>query len=291
MATLAQLQAEPWWNREIVTPELAGLGDELRRRTGRPADAYGTKGNTAHLRGGHRSQEWILNSAFCTSRTYTVQSGLTAEQLRHIAACDWTPGDWGTAANRALMVAITKRVLAALRAGQLDGVREVIGTLDGSTVYAYRYDGTTFSADTSHLDHLHLTFDRRRMRDSALMAKVADTITGDDMQLTDVVFTETLADGKTVQRTVGECLRIMFVRTGYIGNTWIPQFSAELRASLAEILKAANDDPTTTVTMTDADQDALVDGLVSGVVAQLDVPTPAEIADAVVDEQHARLAE
>lgn len=185
MATLAQLESEPYWDREVVTVELAGLGVELRRRTGRPADAFGAKGNIAHLRGGHRSQEWILHSAFCTSRTYTVQSGLTAEQARYIAAFDWTPGEWGTAANRALMVEVTRRELAALRAGQLVGVTEVIGTLDGKTVHGERANGTTFSADDSHLDHLHNTFDRRRMHDAALMARIADLITGDDMALRD----------------------------------------------------------------------------------------------------------
>lgn len=185
MATLAQLDAEPYWDREIVTAELAALGADLRRRTGRPADAFGSKGNTSHLNGGHRSQEWIQHSVFCTNHTYTVQSSLTAEQLRHIAACDWTPDEWGTAANRTLMVGITRRLLAAMRAGELSGVREVIGTLDGKTVHAERYNGDRFSADSSHLDHVHVTFDRRRMHDAALMARVADLIIGDDDMLKD----------------------------------------------------------------------------------------------------------
>lgn len=236
------ITSEIWWTREIVTAELDHLGDTLVSRTGRPATAFGAKGNTAHLRGGHRSQEWILNSEYVSPKgsTYTVQSGLTAEQLRHIAAADWTPGVWGTAANRALMVAITKRLVTAMRAGQLSGVREVIGTLDGKTVHGERADGSTFSADDSHLDHVHLTFDRRRMRDAALMAKVADLIVGDEMlDLTQQV----PIDDKTT--TLKEWFRIVSARTNYLGNV----FTAELRTRLDALLVAAQNDGDTTVVL------------------------------------------
>ncbi|MEO3742485.1 hypothetical protein [Plantactinospora sp. B5E13] len=67
MPTYAQLQAETWWGRELTTPELAWLGAELCRRTGRPRGAFGTKGDNNHLRGAHRSQEWILKSRYATS--------------------------------------------------------------------------------------------------------------------------------------------------------------------------------------------------------------------------------
>jgi len=242
MVTLAQLDAEPYWDREVVTPELSALGVELRQRTGRPATAFGAKGNTSHLRGGHRSGEWIAKSIYCTSRTYTAQSGLTAEQLRHIAACDWTPGDWGTAANRALMVAITKRLLAAMRAGQLAGVREVIGTLDGKTVHAERYDGTRFSADDSHLDHVHLTFDRRRMRDAALMARVADLITGEDMSFLDEP--QQVSGGRTGAQMITDLWYATFK-----GNPLaVEQASLKrVEALLAETLAAAKDDGDVTV--------------------------------------------
>lgn len=180
MATLAQLRSEPWWDREIVTVELDWLGDELCRRTGRPRGAFGSKGNTAHLKGAHRSQEWILNSRFCTSRTSTVQSGLTATQARHIAGGDFTPGDWGTATNRALMVEQTTRLRNALVRGQLAGVTQVIGTLNGRTVVGTRPDGSTFSSDDSHLEHWHLTFDRRRCADRSVMERVLAVALGED---------------------------------------------------------------------------------------------------------------
>jgi len=181
MATLLELQAETWWGREVVTSELTWLGDELCRRTSRPADAAGDKGNASHLNGGHRSQEWILNSRWCTNRTYTVQSGLSAEQLRHIAAFDFGPGVWGTAENRRLMVVQTGRLIAAAKAGRLAGVRQIIGTLDGKTVIGYDVaTGRTFASDLSHLDHWHLTFDRRQMRNRALMERIVAIALGED---------------------------------------------------------------------------------------------------------------
>lgn len=197
MPTLAQLQAESWWVREIVTPELNWLADELCRRTGRPRVAAGTKGDQNHLRGAHRSQEWILNSRYCTDRRYTVQSGLTAEQARHIAGFDFTPAAWGSATNRKLMVEQTGRLVAALRAGQLSGVLEVIGTLDGKTVYGIAADGTRFSADSSHLDHWHLTFDRRRLRDRALMERVLKVALGINVGVEDDSMFCKYGDGKS----------------------------------------------------------------------------------------------
>jgi hypothetical protein len=184
VATAAQLRAEPYWNREIVTAELDHLGNELCRRAGQPRVAFGSKGNTVHLSGAHRSQEWIENSQFCTSRTYTVQPGLTAVQKRHVAGADFTPAEWGTARNRQLMVAQTRRLVTALKAGRLAGVREVIGTLDGRTVVGTRTDGSTFSSDRSHLEHWHLTFDRRRLTDRALMERILAVALGEDDDMT-----------------------------------------------------------------------------------------------------------
>lgn len=182
MPSLAQLQAEPWWRREVITAELAWLGDELCRRTNRPRSAWGDKGNEAHLNGGHRSQEWILNSDWCNNSSYTVQSGLSAEQLRHIGAGDFTPETWGSATNRALMVTHTGNLFAAARAGRLTGLRQIFGTLDGRRPIGLNVlSNSTTVPDDSHLDHLHFTFDRRYLRDAALMARIADIVTGDDM--------------------------------------------------------------------------------------------------------------
>lgn len=189
MPTYAQLQAESWWNREIRTDELKWLGDELCRRTRRPRTAAGDKGDQFHLNGAHRSQEWILRSRWCTSRTYTVQSGLTGEPLRHIAGFDFTPG------SAAEMVAQCKRLMAALKAGKLEEVREFYGNVDGDKVV----DGwdnlrnRAATSDSSHLWHFHLSIDRTKLRDRELMERIVVIALGDpqpeedDMQLDDQV--------------------------------------------------------------------------------------------------------
>lgn len=198
MPSYSQLEAEPWWGREIVTDELDWLGDELCRRTGRPRSAFGSKGNNAHLSGGHRSQEWLKNSDWCENRSYTVQSGLTESQARHIGAFDWTPGSWGTAANRALMVTHTKALFAAARSGRLTGMRQIFGTLDGRTAIGLNVQTNSLTyPDASHVEHLHGTFDRTRMRDIALMTRIADIITGDDMSWTENLTAGADAGGKT----------------------------------------------------------------------------------------------
>ena len=214
--TYAQLEAEQWWGREVRTTELKWLGDELCRRTGAPATSIGTKGNNCHLNGGHRSQEWITHSQFCTNRHYTVQSGLTAEQRRHLAALDRTPLAWGTVANRAQVAVETKRLLDAAKAGKLKGVTQIEGTLDGKTPFGYNVEtGTTFTPDVSHLDHWHLTFDRRYLTDMALMRRIAAAVLGSPAGGIRILFSQsekvTAADpvGKEVYIAPGSSVLIM----------------------------------------------------------------------------------
>lgn len=176
MPTYTQLETESYWDHEVITTELDWLGDELCRRTGRPRDAAGTKGDNNHLNGGHRSQEWILNSRWCTSRTYTVQTGLTATQARHIAALDFTPG------SAEQMIAQCKRLMAAMKAGQLDEVRELYGNVNGDQ-WVDGWDNLNdraVTSDDSHLWHWHLTFDRRHLTNRALMERIVSIVMGDD---------------------------------------------------------------------------------------------------------------
>jgi hypothetical protein len=174
MPTYAELQAEPWWNREIVPEPLRDMGGRLCSAYGRPLNAYGVKGDNLHLYGSHRSQEWILNSRYATSRTNTVQSGLTAEQLRHVAGFDFNPG------STARMMEICARLDREVRAGRLEQVLAWYGNLDGDN----RVDGydnirnRLATSDSSHLWHLHMTLDRRLVADAASMRRVADVLLG-----------------------------------------------------------------------------------------------------------------
>lgn len=174
MATLEQLQAEPWWGRELTTSPMEGLGLQLRAAYKAGPLSVGIKGNERHLNGGHRSQEWIRNSRYCTNDTYTVQSGLSGNQLRYCSALDFTPAEWGSTDNRNKMKVLTKRMVDAMKAGHCDEVIEVFGTLDGRNVTGWRNDlNVVVTSDSSHLDHLHLRFDRRYCNDNAVMSKVA----------------------------------------------------------------------------------------------------------------------
>lgn len=182
MPTKQQLEAESWWNREIVHSELRRLGDRMCATFNRPRSAAGDKGNEVHLRGAHRSQEWIKNSQYCTNRSYTVQSGLSSTQARWVAGFDFTPGNWGTAANRQLVAQITKRLIDAAKAGRLNGVIEIGGTLNGSSATGWHVtQSRVLNFDSSHLDHVHLTLDRTNVDSRTVMDNVFDVMTGGDM--------------------------------------------------------------------------------------------------------------
>ncbi|MFC6015370.1 hypothetical protein ACFP2T_04050 [Plantactinospora solaniradicis] len=241
MPTHAQLQAESWWSREILTPELDWLGDELCRRTKRPRGAFGNKGDSNHLRGAHRSQEWILKSRYATSRTYTVQSGLTAVQQRHLAGVDFTPG------STSQMIAQCKRIYAAMRAGQLEEVREFYGNVDGNKVV----DGwdnvrnRAASSDSSHLWHWHLTLDRRHCANKHLMERILAIALGDPV--------EEDVDDATIDKIATR------TKTKVMADTGIQQLLArvqQLTVDQATLLDAAGRDPT--------DEKAIVDGVLAG---------------------------
>lgn len=171
--TYAQLQAEPWWSREIYTDAMRWLAGALTKHFGTPAVNAGCKGDNQHLNGGHRSQEWILNSRYCTSRSYTVEGGLTGEQPRYLSALDYTP------ATREVMLQISQRLDAATRAGHLEEVVEWFGNTNNDQ----RVDGwnniknAVASSDSSHLWHLHLRVGRRWANDMAGAQRIFAVLT------------------------------------------------------------------------------------------------------------------
>lgn len=203
MATYAQLEAEPWWGREIVTQAMTGAGLMLCGAYDVGANAFGTKGNNRHLNGAHRSQEWIKNSQFCTNTTYTVQSGLSATQARLIAGLDFTPGVWGSSDNRAKMINITERLDSAYLRGDLNGiVRQFFGTKNGTTVFGRDVPtGRIISADDSHLDHAHVGVNRAIADDNEALARIAQIMIGGTMTTDDVVVGTSILWDKAANRS------------------------------------------------------------------------------------------
>lgn len=296
MATLSQLEAEPWWDREIVTSPMVGLGLQLRGAYGTGALSIGIKGNVAHLSGGHRSQEWIKNSAWCTNRNYATQAGLAGDQLRYCSALDFAPAAWGSADNRAKMIVLTRRVIDAMKAGRCDELVEVFGTLDGEKVAGWRNDlNVAVSSDSSHLDHIHLRFDRRYVNDNAVMSRTAAILLEDDMAFD----AEEKADVRTLPWTyngagVGENTSTGNQTNGQPNRQILSYFDellkgirsikamvpAGMQAKLDAILAAAQDDGDTTVVLP---PDAIAD--LQDIKAAL-----AAVPDAVLDAEAGRLA-
>lgn len=158
MATLVQLQAEVWWRDEFVPPSLQKLIVDLRAFYGVPAANIGSKGDENHLRGYHRSRNWVKNSAYCTNRTYSVsetpgnRSGGNGDWL---AALDITIA-------RDELLAMCQRLDEGVRSGHFEKITEWYGNDDGDT----RVDGydnvrnQLATSDASHLWHCHISFDR-----------------------------------------------------------------------------------------------------------------------------------
>lgn len=157
VATQQEMYADRYFRAEIVPGALDWLGDEMCRRTGRPREAAGTKGDWRHYNGGHRSQRFILFSPYCTNRTYSLDPGISGSMLDWVAAFDFTPG------SATEMVAQCRRILAAMKAGLLDEVEEFFGNVDGDQVV----DGwnnvldRAATSDSTHLWHWHARFKRR----------------------------------------------------------------------------------------------------------------------------------
>jgi hypothetical protein len=310
MASYAELESEPWWDREIPTSPMNGLGLQLRAAYGTDALSFGIKGNNKHLSGGHRSQEWILNSQYVDppGSTYTVQTGLTSTQLRHLSAFDFTPGVWGTTDNRNKMKVLTKRVIDAMKAGQIDELDECFGTLDGVNVTGWNNDrNATITADSSHLDHIHCRFDRRFCDSNAVMSRLAAIMLGENEMTPGqeyklhvinyrvdaivharsavVVPAFTATDGTTYAGFTEQCQMGIMLATIQQGT------SVDIPALVNQAITEAANDPTVEFTPTPEEIDALAQQVAAGVTATIDVPTAQENATATVEEFQKELAD
>lgn len=176
MPTYDQLDNEAAWRDEYEPPALKALAAGLRAAF--PGCGVWGRGDNNHLRGYHRSRRWIQESQFCTDRTYSVSRTVG----------DRSGGDrnWACALDfgdvpQAELLAVCKRLDAAVRAGRLEKITEWYGNLGGDE----RVDGydniadRLASADSSHLTHLHMSFDRGRANEDH--SDVLAVLIGEDM--------------------------------------------------------------------------------------------------------------
>jgi len=183
---------DPYYIAEVTPASIGELGRGLCAAYNRPSSAFGSKGNTVHYSGYHRSRRWILRSTDSAygSADYSVRQTLDKSGDENwISAFDFTPGSWGTPGNRALMRELTGRVYNAAKARdpRLSSLREFAGTINGTSVITFNCsDGSLKGAfDSSHLDHVHGSLWRSRAANdhSGILA----VMLGDDMaQLDDI---------------------------------------------------------------------------------------------------------
>lgn len=158
MPSYDQLDNEEAWRDEVAAPALAVLASRLRSHF--PGAGVWIRGDNGHVRGYHRSRRWINTSVYCTDRNYSVTRTLGDRQ--------GGDGDWSCAIDiavaQSLLIPMCQRLDAACRAGRLEKITEWFGNTGGDQ----RVDGwdnisnRVTSAGSSHLTHLHISFDRGR---------------------------------------------------------------------------------------------------------------------------------
>lgn len=158
MPSYADMQSEPCYVAEVSPPALTRLANALRARF--PGAEVGQRGDNHHLNGYHRSRRWIRESRFCTNGTYSVSR--TSGDKSGGDANWYTAIDIGVAADD--LFAMCRRLDAAVRAGVLEKVTEWYGNFGGDDIVD-GFDNIAnrlASSDSSHLKHLHISFDRGR---------------------------------------------------------------------------------------------------------------------------------
>lgn len=162
MPSYAELGEEQAWQDEFAAPALSVLASRLRAHY--PDAGVWIRGDNDHLRGYHRSRRWIQTSIHCTNRVYSVSR---------------TSGDrgggnenWACALDlgnlpQSELHAVCRRLDAACRAGRLEKITEWFGNVGGNSIVDGwdNISNRPASSDSSHLTHLHVSFDRGRAND------------------------------------------------------------------------------------------------------------------------------
>lgn len=305
---------ERWWDREIEPPNLAKLTGDLRTHYGVTRMLIGCKGDVNHLRGYHRSREWILNSEY--SRDGASDYSVTAT-LDKTGDGRWLCAlDFQTRGGVPELIEVCKRLDAAVKADRLPQIREWYGNADGDRVV----DGwdnlrdRAASSDSSHLWHLHISFFRSRANwDHSLLF---DVLTGADML--DKTQTSWLFNASATITQLAQGLDTAPIRNpdGTTRTITLTQSAAIRRIDaatakidglvktvqlLAEAVNAGGGNLDTAVVLARIDEraaeDAERDAVTARRIAELEADNAAlreqlaAIPDAVADELHQRTAD
>lgn len=189
------------------------------------------------------------------------------------------------------------RFAETLRENRDSRIKYVIS--DHRIFFSYVHYGTPawtwgpYGGADPHTNHTHVSVIDNR---SAEVNRLSDTRTPwnleDDMAITDADASKIASTllGTTLgrgTRTVGQAIQDTDARTAQI----LTAVTGALPALVQQAIQAASDDPDVAVTLTAGQIAAFGAAVTADVVAQLHVPTVAEVADAVVDEERDRLAE
>lgn len=162
MPSYAELELEPEWQDEYEPAQLQTLGNRIESFF--PGVQVWIRGDNEHLRGYHRSRRWIKNSMYCTNRTYSVS--------RTTGDAGGGDSNWACAMDignidQATLHLICQRLDTACRAGKLEKITEWYGNLGGNSVVDGwdNISNIPATSDSSHLYHLHMSFDRGRAND------------------------------------------------------------------------------------------------------------------------------
>lgn len=194
MPSYEELQQEDAWRDEYSPAALKALSSGLEAYW--PGAKCYVRGDNDHTRGYHRSRRWIQESIYCTNRTYSVSR---------------TPGDRGggdpnwscaldlTNLSQEDLHAACRRLDEACRAGRLEKITEWYGNTGGDSIVDGwdNISNRPASSDSSHLTHLHISFDRGRANEDH--SDVLKILTGGGMESTEKVQYPTNAE-----RTYGQ---------------------------------------------------------------------------------------
>ena len=121
MVSLKDLQGEAVWRSERVPQGIAALRNDLLEFFQWPDWRIGTIGDEHHLKGYHRSRDWIQQSRYCSDRSYSVnesEGNRHGGKGYHIAGMDLVT-------NEVHARGIVARLQTAKATGAIRSLREI----------------------------------------------------------------------------------------------------------------------------------------------------------------------